>query len=60
MAEIFDFFFFGLVGGVDANLEENVLFIAADVPSISMLLAEGGRLGPGEGMSGIESDSRCL
>ena len=42
MAEIFDFFFFGLVGGVDANLEEKLLFIAADVPSISMLLAEGG------------------
>ena len=51
IADTLDFFILGLVGGVDVVLEANVLFIAADVPSINMLLTEEG-LGPGEEVSG--------
>jgi hypothetical protein len=55
IADTLDFFFLGLVGGVDVVLEANVLFIAADVPSINMLLTEEG-LGPGEEVNGKNED----
>jgi hypothetical protein len=50
IADTFDFFLFGLTGGVDVILKVNVCLIAADVPSINILLREEVRLGPGEGV----------
>jgi hypothetical protein len=50
VADTFDFFFWGLTGGVDVTREVNVRLIAVDVPSINILVMEEVRLGLGEGM----------